>query len=264
MGHDPVSLDAVTVHPLSGADEEVLLGAIEARLPTASVLTLLLARCVASTEGPLGPVADRLAIGEREVLALRLRAAMLPGPMVATMSCASCGEAIEMSFDPAAIASSIDAPVRSATIEVDGYRLTCRAVTGADQHDAVQTSEDTEACGRALLARCVSATDATGASVAAEALPREVAERAAECVLALDPGAETTLSATCPGCGTPVSGLLDAGSFVLTELARRAAALPAEVLAIARATGWDEASILAMPPARRRRYATLLAYGGAP
>jgi hypothetical protein len=264
MGHEPVCPDTLTVRPLSGADEEALLDAIDARLPAASVLTLLLGRCVASPEGPLGPAADRLTVGEREVLALRLRAAVLPGPMVATVTCASCGDAIEMRFDPAALAASVEAPARATTIEVDGYRLTCRAVTGEDQRHAARISEDAEASARVLLARCVSVTDATGAPVAVEALPREIAERAADCVLALDPGAETTLSAACPTCGAAVHGSLDAGGFVLTELARRTAALPAEVLAIARATGWDEAAILAMPPARRRRYAALLAQGGAP
>ncbi|WP_439579072.1 hypothetical protein [Elioraea sp.] len=263
MGREPVDVDAMTVRPLSGADEEALLDAIDARLPSAAALTLLLGRCAAAEDQPLGAAADRLTIGEREALALRLRAATLPGPMVATMACTSCGAIIEMDFDPAAMATEVDRPVRRAVIAADGYRLECRPVTGEDQRCAAFPASDDEALGRALLARCVTVTDASGAPVTVEALPRALAERAAACVLSLDPGAETTLEAICPSCGAAVSGSLDAGGFVLAELARRASALPAQILAIARATGWDEGSILAMPPARRHRYAALLAPGGA-
>lgn len=255
MGTDRVIVEEIVVRPLSGEDEEALLEAIDAGAPVAAALTLLLGRCAQAGGLPLGAHAGELTVGEREALALRLRTAALPPPMRATMTCAGCGEMLELDLDPEALAAAAQAPAGEALLEADGYRLTCRPVTGADQEAAAAAQADG---ARTLLARCVRATDARGAPVAADSLPDEIAERAAEMVLDLDPGAETTLAATCPGCGGAVTGTLDAGAFVLSELARHAAALPAQVLAIARATGWREAEILAMPPARRRRYARLL------
>lgn len=256
MGTDRITGAGIAVHPPSGEDEEALLEAIESGAPVAAALTLLLGRCAQADGVPLGARAAALTVGEREALALRLRAASLAQPMRATMACPGCGETLEFALDPEGLARTAGAPIGTATLEVDGYRLTCRPVTGLDQ-EAAAAAPDAEP-GRLLLARCVQATDPRGAPVAAETLPEEIADRAAEAVLGLDPAAETTLAATCPACGIAVSGSLDAGAFVLTELARHAASLPAEVLAIARATGWREAEILAMPPARRRRYARLL------
>lgn len=257
MGTDRVSFEDIVIRPPSGEDEEALLEAIDAGASVASTLTLMLGRCGRTDDAPLGARAAALTVGEREALALTLRAASLAAPMRATMACTGCGETLELALDPAALAGAAEAPTAAATLEAGGYRLTCRPVTGEDQ-EAAAASPDAEP-GRLLLSRCVQVTDAGGAPVPVEALPEEIADRAAEAVLGLDPTAETILAAACPACGMAVSGSLDAGAFVLTELARRAAALPAEVLAIARATGWREAEILAMPPARRRRYARLLA-----
>lgn len=257
MGTDRVRILDIVIRPPSGEDEEALLEAIDAGAPVAAALTLLLGRCGRMDDAPLGPRAAALTVGEREALALRLRAASLAAPMRAIMACAGCGETLELVLDPAALAAAAEAPTDATTLEAEGYRLICRPVTGEDQ-EAAAASPDAEP-GRVLLARCVRATDAGGATVPVEALPEEIADRAAAAVLGLDPASETILAAACPACGKAVSGSLDAGAFVLAEFARRAAALPAEILAIARATGWREAEILAMPPARRRRYARLLA-----
>lgn len=258
MGTDRVMVERIVVRPPSGEDEEALLEAIDAGAPVASALTLLLGRCALAGEAPLGARAGDLTVGQREALALRLRATALSSPMRAMMSCPDCREVLELALDPVALADAAGVPAGEAVLEADGYRLTCRPVRGADQEEAAAALPDAEPA-RLLLSRCVRATDADGQPIPVAALPDEVAERAAAMLLDLDPGAETTLAATCPACGAAVSGALDAGAFVLSELARRAAALPAEVLAIARATGWREAEILAMPPARRRRYARLLA-----
>lgn len=257
MGTDRVSVAEIIVHPPSGADEEALLEAIDGGAPVASALTLLLGRCAQDGPTRLGVRASSLTVGEREALALRLRAAALPPPMRATMTCPGCGETLELDLDPAALAAGIGTPAGEAVVEAGGFHLACRPVTGADQEAASAPGRTDGA--RVLLSRCVRATDAHGMEVAVGLLPDAIAERAAGVLLDLDPGAETTLDATCPGCGGAIAGTLDAGAFVLSELARHAVALPAQVLAIARATGWREAEILAMPPAHRRRYAHLLA-----
>lgn len=259
MGTEPSALEAIAVRPLSGADEEALLDALDAGAPVAAVLSLLLGRCAHDGTAMLDRRATSLTVGQREALALRLRAATLGTPMRATMTCPACGEAMELVLDAAALAAAAPMPTGSGVLEADGFRLACRPVTGEDQEAAASAAEPGSDAGRRLLSRCVAAVDAEGSPVPIEALPPSVADRAAAFVLELDPASETTLQAHCPACGAPVTGALDAGGFVTAELARRVTSLPAEVLAIARATGWHETAILAMPPARRRRYAALLA-----
>lgn len=260
MCPDRLRVEEIVVRPLAGEDEQAMLDAIEAGAPVASVLTLLLGRCAQHGGAPLGARAAVLSVGERDALALDLRSTWLPTPLRATMTCTACGEVLEVVLDPHLLSGGAGArePV---ILEVEGYRLTCRPMTGEDQEVAARSADD---AGAAILARCVTVTDSTGHGVPVSALPPSLADRAAACVLALDPAAETTLAAACPGCGASVSGTLDAAGFVLAELARRASALPAEILSIARATGWREAEILAMPQARRRRYAALLTPGAAP
>lgn len=260
MRTDRIKVEQIVVRPLAGEDEQAMLDAIEAGAPVASVLTLLLGRCARHDDAPLGARAAALTVGERDALALDLRAASLPTPLRAALTCRACGEVLELVVDPDLLSgrSAADEPV---VLEAEGYRLVCRPMTGEDQEHAARSSED---AGATILARCVTVTDSSGQTVPVSALPAALADRAAACVLALDPAAETTLQAVCPGCGATISGTLDAAGFVLAELSRRAAALPAEILAIARATGWREAEILAMPQARRRRYAALLAPGAAP
>jgi hypothetical protein len=259
MRTDRIRVEEIVVRPLAGEDEQAMLDAIEAGAPVASVLTLLLGRCAQHGDAPLGARAAALTVGERDALALDLRAASLPSPLRATMTCTGCGEALELVLDPHLLShrSAAGEPV---VLEAEGYRLTCRPMTGEDQELAVRSPDE---AGATILARCVTVTHSSGQAVPVSALPAALADRAAACVLALDPAADTTLQATCPACGASVSGTLDAAGFVLAELSRRVAALPAEILAIARATGWREAEILAMPQARRRRYAALLAPGAA-
>lgn len=264
MGTDPLALEAIAVRPLAGADEEALLDALDAGAPVASVLSLLLGRCAQDSTGVLDRRAASLTVGQREALALRLRAATLGAPMRATIACPACNEALELALDAAELAAAAAPPVASGVLEADGLRLACRPATGEDQEAVASATEQGAHAGRALLSRCVVASDGRGSPVAVDSLPPPLADRAAALVLDLDPAADTTLQAICPACGASVSGALDAGGFVTAELARRAASLPAEVLAIARATGWTEAAILAMPPARRRRYASLLATEATP
>ncbi len=259
MGTEPPALDAIAVRPLTGADEEALLDALDAGASVAAALSLVLGRCAHDGTSRLDRRAASLTVGQREALALRLRAATLGATMRATMACPGCGEAMELTLDAAELAAAAPMPAPSGVLEADGFQLTCRPVTGEDQETAASAAGQGTDAGRALLQRCVAAIGLQGSPVPIDALPPSLADRAAAFVLDLDPASETTLQATCPACGAPVSGMLDAGGFVTAELARRVASLPAEVLAIARATGWNEAAILAMPPARRRRYAALLA-----
>jgi len=238
---------------LTGAEEEGCIEAAEQGLPLRAALSRLIAGCVECLgEDPIAEEdAEALSVGDREALALAIRAASFEGPMRARLVCAGCGEALDLALDPRELLAP--APPAAPRLELDGLRLACRPVTARDQA-AVADLAGEDAAGLALLARCVAVEEDGDVAT----LPRAAQEAAAAHLLALDPMAETLLSCACPACGAAVEGSLDAGAFLVEEIVRRGPALAREVLLIARATGWEEGAILAMPRQRRLRYAALL------
>jgi hypothetical protein len=238
---------------LTGREEEACIAAAESGQPARDALTALIADCV---EGFDHARATSLTVGDRDALALGIRAASFDAPMQARLSCPACGEPLDLSLDPLSLLAAEPPP--EAAFHHDEFRFTCRAVTAADQQAVAHRPDP----ALALLERCVVAEDAAG-RIDIATLPDALREQAAAHLLALDPQAETRLACACPACGSAVEGTLDAGGFLLAEVLRRAPALAREVLVLARATGWTEDAILAMPRRRRLRYAAMLGGEGA-
>jgi len=71
---------------------------------------------------------------------------------------------------------------------------------------------------------------------------------------AADPLAVTELALTCPACGHRWPEEADLGPFVWRKVDAWAESLLDDVAQLARAYGWRESDVLALPPARRRRY----------
>jgi hypothetical protein len=94
--------------------------------------------------------------------------------------------------------------------------------------------------------------------VNARLLPRALTRTLVERLGAADPGAETLLSMVCPACAHSWQSVLDAATFFWEELATRARRLLREVHTLARAYGWREAEILALPGRRRQTYLDLV------
>jgi hypothetical protein len=237
------------LRPLTGAAEAACQDAAEAGLPQRAVLSALIAACVPELDD-----AEALSVGAREAMALSIRASAFEGPMRARLRCDACGEELDLAIDPRALLHAPAAPMGA--LEIGGLRFACRPVTAADQAAVAGIAEEEDAA-RTLLARCV--TPEAGCEIAT--LSHDLLQALAAHLLALDPLAETLLASDCPACGAAVQGSLDAGAFLVEEVLRRAPATAREVLVIARATGWAEDAILAMPQRRRRRYAALLGDG---
>jgi hypothetical protein len=244
---------AIAIRALTGEDEASIAAEAAAGASVLGLVATLLGRTARDGAAPVD--AASLTLGEAQTLALKLRAASLDGTLRTALACTACGEVLSLDLDARDLVAAA-APV-APTIAVDGHLLTCRAPRVADVLAATMAG-DAQAAARALLLRCVSATDAEGEAVAAADLPEPVADAAAAHCLALDPNAETVLACACPACGAALSAVLDPAGFLLAELAGQEDALFAEVLAIAARTGWDEAAILAMPRRRRKSYAASL------
>lgn len=77
---------------------------------------------------------------------------------------------------------------------------------------------------------------------------------AAEALQAADPALGLTLAMDCPECGAALAEGFDPAAWLWAEIEDKARRLLSEVVRLARAFGWSERDILAMPPARRALY----------
>jgi hypothetical protein len=134
---------------------------------------------------------------------------------------------------------------------VDAAGLRARVPTLRDLA-AIAHEPDAERAAQQLLQRC-----ATGEGIAelSDAAFREI-EDALE---AADPNADLAFDICCGACGQLGTAQLDAGELLWDEVSARARALLGEVHLLARAYGWSESEILALSPARRAAYLSMVA-----
>lgn len=163
-----------------------------------------------------------------------LRSIRGPGWDIET-ACLTCGEALDVTVDIDVLLAAAERPLP------DGMRLpTSRALLAAEHAD-----DPAEAIYRWTLTQDADDAPADRGSAAAT-----LAEA--------DPLLDAELVTACPTCESTVVAMPDAMA-ALTALARaRVGDLLADVVAVARSTGWAERDILAMSARRRRLYLELI------
>jgi hypothetical protein len=222
--------------------------------PDERALRLLAAACPDRTLEELAA----LPVGGRDALVLDLRALLFGPDLAAVVSCPRCGEALDVGLtldDVRLGALAAGEPVR---VSDGAYEVLARPPTTADLL-ALPPGEPGTA-RRALLDRCASARR-DGAAVPARDLPEDVVAAVAERLAAHDPQADVRLALSCPECDHGWEAVLDISAFLWRELDTWADRLLAEVAVLAAAFGWTEPEVLALPPARRRRYLELVRHG---
>jgi hypothetical protein len=261
---DGVRQATATLRPLDGHEELLVDEAVRQSVRRADLVSAVLAACVTAIGDVTGvneALVDSLAAGDREALLLHLRRLTFGESIAAIVACPGCAERLDLDLmtadllvAPAAEASS-DAELE---LEADGvrWRVLLRRPTGADQR-ALHGTPDPAA---ALLRRCVlSLIRADGVAWRVDELSAALAEVLDAALATCDPQAEIRLDVTCPACALPFAAPFDAAAHLFVELAAEAHLLLGEVVAIAGATHWREADILALPRSRRRAYAALVA-----
>jgi hypothetical protein len=193
-----------------------------------------------------------LTIGERDARLLRLRMVMFGGSAAGTSECPQCGERIEFSLDPCALADSGELAEPAREIEVNSTCVRFRLPTSRDLVEAV-TAPDESGGVRRLIERCVIEPRLTGE------LSEDFVEALSDAMAKADPQAEILISLGCPNCGKNWELLFDIAHFFWNEIAGQAQRLVYEIDALARAYGWTEREILSLPAQRRRTYLEVLA-----
>jgi len=253
----------VRLRPPAGVDDLLLL---ESGQPGLRVALALLGRLVERADGtPLD--CNALPIPDVDRLLLSLRQSLVGDRLQADTRCVApeCGARVDISFSIADyLAHHVPADDEAlAPGSEDGWYVLQQAgvelrVPRADDQLAVEGLVDPVS---ALLARCVRPRGPRESSERSD--PSERSEQARAQVEAalerLAPSLFAELEATCPECGLAMTIDFDPLSFTLGELRDRAAWIYEDVAWIAHYFHWNEAEILALPAARRARYAELAA-----
>jgi hypothetical protein len=221
--------------------------------PAQAVVPLLAAACPELSPEQL----SRLTIGERDALLLSQREWMFGSQLEAFDVCPACGERLEFTLMvdslravPAVTDASELGQAGSRSATVDAYEVEFRAPTVADTQRATSLE--------ALLALCVMRSTRAGETQAIGELPATVVEAISHEMAKADPQADIQLALSCPSCGHEWLAMFDIAAFLWQELQAWAQRTLLEVHQLAGAYGWREADILALSPARRQIYLSLI------
>jgi hypothetical protein len=199
----------------------------------------------------------RLPLGVRDARLLAVRRALLGDRIDAEADCPACGERLELALGCGTLIAAASTPPDAWEIECGAWRVTVRPLDSLDAA-AAAACDDARVAEEVLLRRCVTDARRNGDACDALALPRDVRDAVAESLADHDPGAEWLLDLACPECGHTWQSVLDVADFVWRELAARGDRLLGEVHVLARAYGWGESNILALPAARRAAYLAMV------
>jgi hypothetical protein len=181
---------------------------------------------------------------------MALHAELVALPIEAQVHCAKCGTDNEFAVPHEAILALPEPAARSiVTLDVGGQARSFRLPCMAD----LEALDDEEPVGRQLMRRL--SMDGEGVLPVADVAALE--QRFEE----LDSAANVVVSIACAGCGAAIEATVDVAGFVARDIDRLADGLYRDIDMIAGAYGWGEDEILALPPARRRRYVALIAQG---
>lgn len=198
------------------------------------------------------PLADQ-PLGAITITLLQLRRVCFGPSIDAHVHCPPCGEHLGLLLDVDEILAGVASPPEDPRNSTGGLSL--RAVTSRDLA-AVSNRPDPGSAARALLERCLIAPEGDAAALVGT-LSLELIEALEAGLEAIDPAADISLQLTCGACGHSWLACLDIGGVLWEELTAQARNLLADVAALARAYGWSEQQILALPPRRRAAYLEL-------
>jgi len=210
---------------------------------------------LASSGGESRAEIAALTVGQRDARLIELCVAAFGAELAGYAECRSCGEQLELSLDAGELAPTPDGPSEG-RLAAEGYDVSFRALTGADV-EAAAVAGEFGAARRLLAERAVIEVRREGEQVAASDLPGAVVDELSHALGELDPGAEVLLDLECPACAQRWSAPFDPGGFLWADASARARRLMVEIDALARAYGWSEQDVLAVPPARRSAYLEL-------
>ncbi|MDF0545082.1 hypothetical protein PX699_22270 [Sphingobium sp. H39-3-25] len=191
--------------------------------------------------------AENMSVGERDRRFIAVLAEGFGRDVEAVADCAACGAIIEIGFDALAFAEACG-PVGEASVTLaSGDTHNLRLPTTRDIIASQQAGDPAGALAQSCLAH----------QAGAPLTPGDV-ERVGQALVAADPLLDPVIATSCPECGTDQQVSFDAAAFLWDRMATRARNLLTQVHLLARAYGWSEDAILALPERRRASYVDMV------
>jgi hypothetical protein len=224
-----------------------------ARSPAARALALLQAGAPSA-----GADLAALSVGARDAALLALRERLFGSRIPTVATCPACDAPLELELEAGELRMEGGAdPRETLSLALDGHEIRFRVPTAADAV-ACAEAHDVDEARALLLGRCIVEARRGGEPVAPRALPASLTDAVEARMAAADPASDVEIALACPECGHAWAELLDVGSVLWAEVEAWARRLLRDVHALASAYGWSEEQILALGPARRRRYLELV------
>lgn len=196
---------------------------------------------------PDAPLTDDT-LGRRNQRLIALHGEIVGGAIEAVAACPACATENEFDVPITAIAEASVPPVGG---HVAAGGLRARVPVMADL--AAIAGLPPEMAARTLLRRCLDGAPLTIDDVTLAALGAAFEQA--------DPAAVVRLASACAQCGATMTVEVDIAAFVAGAVERKVAAQLMQVAVLARAFGWSESEILALPAARRVRYMMMIEGG---
>jgi hypothetical protein len=187
--------------------------------------------------------ARSLPIGDRDRLLLTILTDNFGAGIGALAECPSCGTMIEITLDAGRLAETI-VEDRNLAIVLQGRDHRLRLPSSSD----IAAAAGTRSPARTLALCCLEDDSAP------ETLSDDDVERIGHALAAAEPLLDPRIAMICPECGAEQEHGFDIAAFLWDKIEARARGLLTHIHLLARAYGWSEADILALPEARRAAY----------
>jgi hypothetical protein len=218
---------------------------------------LLLLEAAAPETGP--EALARLPVGRRDADLLRLREWTFGSRLLCGVTCAGCGERLELDFRAGEIRDAAEPAAADElfTSRVGDYEVSFRLPNSLDLLELASCADPAEA-RRLLFERCVNSAQLDGSQVEPASLPPEIVADVSEKMSQADPQGDVRVSVECPACGREWQTSFDIVSFFWSEVEAWARRTLQEVHVLASVYGWRESDTLSLSPQRRRVYLEMI------
>ena len=185
--------------------------------------------------------------GARNSRLLRLRRMTFGRRMACLATCPACAEVMEFDLDTDDF--RYQAQTEPVFVEHDGYELQFRLPTLSD----VEAAARAPAPARVLMEACLMSPGPVDLD------DPDLQDAVSRGFDRADPLGCITIETACPACTARAMPVLDPAGLLWEEYAASARQIEEDVHILARAYGWAERDIMALPNARRRRYVERIA-----
>lgn len=191
-------------------------------------------------------------IARRDQALLNLAANWFGDTMACLATCPDCRAVQEFELSAGDMAATIGVPSVE-RLEIHGWTVTLVPLTSRDLA-ATAMAPDMDAAVALLAARAISLEAQGGAAGDLDAVDAQARAAMLTRIEAREAVGEMLLYLDCPDCAHRWSERFDPGGWLWDRVNAAAGAIIIEVAALARAFGWSEGDILAMPRSRRLAY----------